>query len=110
MGRIIGRAWDMMGALVEGPVSGEDIRITGEEIPKLYAGRATPGSLVWCRANRSGRAFNHTVDSLAAGRQPDIAVIADSCYLMRNTGLASARWRTRIPCAGRWMRRCFAPT
>jgi hypothetical protein len=87
MGRIIGRAWDMMGALVEGPVSGEDIRITGEEIPKLYAGRATPGSLVWCRANRSGRAFNHTVDSLAAGRQPDIAVIADSCYLMRNTGL-----------------------
>lgn len=87
MGRIIGRAWDMMGALVEGPVSAEDIRITGEEIPKLYAGRATPGTLVWCRANRSGRAFNHTVDSLAAGRQPDIAVIADSCYLMRNTGL-----------------------
>ncbi len=87
MGRIIGQAWDMMGALVEGPVSAEDIRITGEEIPKLYAGRATPGTLVWCRSNRSGRAFNHTVDSLAAGRQPDIAVLADACYLMRNTGL-----------------------
>lgn len=87
MGRIIGRAWDMMGALVEGPVSAEDIRITGEEIPKLYAGRASPGTLVWCRSNRSGHAFNHTVDALAAGHQPDIAVLADACYLMRNTGL-----------------------
>jgi hypothetical protein len=87
MGRIIGRAWDMMAALVEGPVSEEDVRITGEEIHKLYAGRATPGTLIWCRSNRSGRAFDHTVDSLAAGRQPDIAVLADACYLMRNTGL-----------------------
>lgn len=87
MGRIIGRAWDMMAALVEGPVSAEDVRITGEEIHKLYAGRATPGTLIWCRSNRSGRAFDHTVDSLAAGRQPDIAILADACYLMRNTGL-----------------------
>jgi len=87
MGRIIGRAWDMMAALVEGPVSGEDVRATGEEIHKLYAGRATPGTLIWCRSNRSGRVFNHTVESLAAGRQPDIAVLADACYLMRNTGL-----------------------
>ena len=87
MGRIIGQAWDMMAALVEGPVSDEDVRVTGEEIPKLYAGRATPGTLIWCRSNRSGRAFNHTVDALAAGRQPDIAVLAEACYLMRNTGL-----------------------
>ena len=47
MGRIIGRAWDMMAALVEGPVSQRDILITGEEIHKLYAGRATPGTLIW---------------------------------------------------------------
>jgi hypothetical protein len=87
MGRIIGKAWDMMAALVEGPVSEEDVRVTGEEIPKLYAGRATPGTLIWCRSNRSGRAFDHTVEALAAGRQPDIAVLADACYLMRNTGL-----------------------
>src|SRR5205085_1443864 len=54
---------------------------------KLYAGRATPGTLIWCRSNRSARVFNHTVESLAAGRQPDVAVLADACYLMRNTGL-----------------------
>jgi hypothetical protein len=87
IGRIIGRSWDMMAALVEGPVSEEDIAITGEEIKKLYAGRATAKTLVWARSNRSGRAFDHTIESLAVGRQPDISVLADVCYLMRNTGL-----------------------
>lgn len=87
MGRIIGRAWDMMAALVEGPVSEEDIRVTGEELPKLYGGRATPGTLVWARSNRSGRAFDETVAALAEGRQPDVGLLAQSCYLMRNTGL-----------------------
>lgn len=85
--RIIGQAWDMMAALIEGPVSPEDIETTSIEIEKLYAGRATPGTLVWARSNRSGRAFDNTVDSLAAGRQPDIPTLADACYLMRNTGL-----------------------
>ena len=87
MGRIIGRAWDMKAALIEGPVSPEDIRITGEEILKLYAGRATPGTLIWARSNRSDRVFDHTVEALAAGRQPDVATLAEACYLMRNTGL-----------------------
>ena len=87
MGRIIGQAWDMMGALVEGPASAADARATREEIPRLYAGRATPGSLIWCRSNRSARVFNHTVDALAAGHQPDVPTLAEACYLMRNTGL-----------------------
>ena len=87
MGRIIGQAWDMMGALIEGPVSAADAQSTRDEIPKLYAGRASPGTLIWCRANRSARVFNHTVESLAAGRQPDVPTLADACYLMRNTGL-----------------------
>lgn len=87
IGRIIARTWDMMGALIEGPVSDEDIEISEKEIKKLYSGRATPGTLVWARSNRSGRAFDHTVDRLAEGKQPDVAVIAEVCYLMRNTGL-----------------------
>jgi len=87
MGRIIGRVWDMMAALIEGPVSEADIATTGAEILKLYAGRATPGTLIWARSNRSARVFNHAVDALAAGRQPDIATLAEACYLMRNTGL-----------------------
>jgi hypothetical protein len=86
-GRIIGRAWDMMGALIEGPASEAEIEQSGRELPKLYQGRATPRTLIWCRANRSSRAFDHTVAALAAGRQPDLAEIAQVGYLMRNTGL-----------------------
>ncbi|GAB1578982.1 hypothetical protein [Bordetella petrii] len=86
-GRIIGRSWDMMGALVEGRISEADLQTTAVELPKLYEGRATPGTLVWARANRSSRVFEHTVAALAAGRQPDIAELAQVCYLMRNTGL-----------------------
>lgn len=86
-GRIIGRSWDMMAALVEGPMSARDVERTREELPKLYSGRATPGTLIWCRSNRSSRAFNHSVERLAAGCQPDPAVVGEVCYLMRNTGL-----------------------
>lgn len=86
-GRIIGRNWDMMAALVEGPMPQTDIDFTQQELPKLYAGRATPETLIWARSNRSSRAFDHTVESLAAGRQPENAKLAQVCYLMRNTGL-----------------------
>lgn len=86
-GRIIGRAWDMTGALVEGVADERVIETTRQELPKLYAGRATPGTLIWCRSNRSMRVFDATVEALAAGRQPGAALVAQSCYLMRNTGL-----------------------
>jgi hypothetical protein len=86
-GRIIGRAWDMMAALVEGPMSAADIEQLGREIPKLYEGRATPQTLTWARSNRSGRLFDLAVDSLAAGRQPPLAELGRTCYLMRNTGI-----------------------
>lgn len=85
--RIIGRNWDMKGALIEGEVSPEQVAQTREELPKLYAGRAVEGTLVWCRSNRSLRVFNHIVERLASGQQPDIPTIAEVCYAMRNTGL-----------------------
>jgi hypothetical protein len=86
-GRIIGRAWDMQGALIEGAPDEAAIEATRQELPKLYQGRATPGTLVWCRSNRSMRVFDSTVAALAEGRQPDVPTLATSCYLMRNTGL-----------------------
>ena len=86
-GRIIGRAWDMQGALIEGSPDEAAIERTRQELPKLYQGRATPGTLVWCRSNRSMRVFDSTVAALAEGRQPDVPTLASSCYLMRNTGL-----------------------
>ena len=86
-GRITGQNWDMMGALIEGPTTAEDRAVTRRELPKLYAGRAVPGTLTWARSNRSFRAFNHAVEMLAAGEQPDTRALWEVGYLMRNTGL-----------------------
>lgn len=86
-GRITGQNWDMMGALIEGPTTAEDRAQTRTELPKLYAGRAVPGTLTWARSNRSFRAFDHTVEALAAGNQPDLRALWEVGYLMRNTGL-----------------------
>ncbi|MFI4994850.1 MAG: hypothetical protein ACHQAQ_03585 [Hyphomicrobiales bacterium] len=86
-GRIIGRAWDMMGALIEGKVKQADVEELSLELPKLYEGRATPQTLTWARSNRSSRLFDLAVESLASGRQPSIAELGRTCYLMRNTGI-----------------------
>jgi hypothetical protein len=85
--RIIGRSWDMMGSLVEGRISQADMETTRQEMPKLYHGRATPGTLVWCRSNRSARVLDYCVESLAAGSQPRADIMAAASYAMRNTGL-----------------------
>ncbi|MFM9745459.1 hypothetical protein ACKI2C_48740, partial [Streptomyces brasiliscabiei] len=43
--------------------------------------------LVLARANRSVRLFDHVVESLAAGRQPDAAALEATGYLMRTTAV-----------------------
>jgi hypothetical protein len=94
--RIIGHHWDMMAALLEGEATRERIEHTRRELPKLYSGRAAQGSLVWARSNRSLRLFNHVVDALAEGGQPDVGLLADVCYILRNTGLdANGTFGTR---------------
>ncbi|MBD3844455.1 hypothetical protein IED13_01995 [Bosea sp. SSUT16] len=86
-GRIIGRAWDMMGALVEGDMSPAAVSALQGELPKLYEGRATPNTLTWARSNRSGRLFDLAVNALAKGEQPPVEALGGTCYLMRNTGI-----------------------
>ncbi len=86
-GRIIGQAWDMMGTLIEGPATELEVETARREIPKLYTGRATVKTLIWCRSNRSMRVFDQTMAALAEGRQPAIEDLSKVCYLMRNTGL-----------------------
>lgn len=86
-GRIIGQAWDMMGTLIEGPATESEIETARRELPKLYTGRATEKTLIWCRSNRSMRVFDQTLEALSQGRQPDASSLSKVCYLMRNTGL-----------------------
>lgn len=94
--RIIGGAWDMLGALIDGDATDDQVEVTRREIPKLYAGRAAPDTLVWCRANRSLRAFDFAVAALASGQQPEISPLAAIGYLFRNTGLdANGTFGTR---------------
>ena len=86
-GRIIGTSWDMIGALLDGVATSEQVRVTREEIPRLYEGRATQNTLVWFRSNQSLRIFREVRSALSEGRQPDIKELHKVGYLMRNTGL-----------------------
>lgn len=84
--RIIADNWDMWGFLCEGRATSELMDSQFEELPKVREGRGTPDVLIWTRANRSSRFFGHVVNSLAAGHQPDIELLATGGYLMRSSG------------------------
>lgn len=86
-GRIIGTSWDMVGALLDGVATPEQVRGTEEELPRLYEGRATSNTLVWFRSNQSLRLFRSVRESLARGEQPETKELRRVGYVMRNTGL-----------------------
>lgn len=86
-GRIIGTAWDMSGALIDGVATPADVEATERELPRLYEGRATANTLVWFRSNQSLRIFRSVRQALARGAQPDIKELKRVGYIMRNTGL-----------------------
>jgi hypothetical protein len=81
--RIVATRWDLMAALVEGSVEPQEIEELRREIPLVIDGRMLPRGLMWCRANRSSRIFDHTVERLAEGRQPELGLVADAGYLLR---------------------------
>ena len=85
--RVIATAWDATFALFDGMPSASDLRRLGDNVPLQEAGRVGPSELSLSRANRSVRLFNHTVDCLAEGRQPDRAEIDKVGYLMRTTAV-----------------------
>jgi hypothetical protein len=85
--RVIAEAWDATFALYDGvPDEGEIARLQAN-VPKQEAGRYEPADLVLSRANRSVRMFEHVVECLAAGRQPDRAKVEEVGYLMRTTAV-----------------------
>ncbi|WP_435320965.1 hypothetical protein [Haloarchaeobius sp. TZWSO28] len=84
--RIIAENWDIRAFLCEGEATEDLIEQQHAELPKVMRGRATPEVLIWTRANRSSRFFDHIIESLAAGHQPDIDLLATGGYLMRSSG------------------------
>ncbi|NWG23214.1 MAG: hypothetical protein HXY30_02160 [Pseudorhodoplanes sp.] len=85
--RVIAEEWDATFALVDGEPSPADIARLRNNVPRQEAGRVAASELVLARANRSVRLFDHVVQSLAAGRQPDSADLAAIGYLMRTTAV-----------------------
>lgn len=85
--RVIAVAWDATFALFDGEPCDADIARLRENVPKQEAGRLLPSELVLCRANKSLRLFDHIVDRLSQGRQPDEDRLREVGYLMRTTAV-----------------------
>ncbi|WP_453957042.1 hypothetical protein [Amorphus suaedae] len=85
--RVIADAWDATFCLFDGIPTADDIDRLSRNAPHQEAGRYRSSELVLSRANRSVRFFEHMVDSLAAGRQPDPELVASVGYLMRTTAV-----------------------
>ena len=100
MDRNWAQAWDAMGVLCQGEWTPEREAMLRVEVPKQRAGYADYGTLVYARGNRSARLFEHVVESLAAGRQPDAGLLARVGYILRTTAfIANGQLGTR-PYAG----------
>lgn len=85
--RVIASVWDATFALFDGEPAVADLDRLKANVPLQEAGRISPGELSLSRANRSVRLFDHVVDSLAIGRQPDRAEVEAVGYLMRTTAV-----------------------
>ncbi len=85
--RVIAERWDAAFALFDGEPSDHDIARLAANVPRQEAGRCSSRELTLSRANRSVRLFDHVVESLAAGRQPDRDLVNSIGYLMRTTAV-----------------------
>ena len=85
--RVIAEAWDATFCLFDGVPEPADIERLAAEVPRQEAGRVGETELTLARANRSVRLWEHVVESLAAGRQPETARIDEVGYLMRTTAV-----------------------
>jgi len=85
--RVIATKWDAAFVLHDGIPSEEDIIRLKKNVPKQEVGRVSYKELTLSRANKSVRIFEHTVEALASGNQPDKDLISDVGYLYRTTAV-----------------------
>ena len=65
----------------------KDIERLKYEVPKQEVGRLSYKELTLSRANKSVRLFNHVVENLSKGLQPDINLLSKVGYLYRTTAV-----------------------
>ena len=85
--RVIATAWDATFTLFDGIPTEADIARLRDNVPKQEAGRISDRELSLSRANRSVRLWNHVIDALSEGRQPDPDLVDQVGYLMRTTAV-----------------------
>jgi hypothetical protein len=85
--RVIATKWDAAFTLHDGVPSKGDIERLKNEVPKQEVGRLSYKELTLSRANKSVRVFNHVVDSLSEGKQPDLELLSKVGYLYRTTAV-----------------------
>ena len=85
--RVIATKWDAAFTLYDGVPSKQDIDRLRNEVPKQEVGRLSYKELTLSRANKSVRVFEHVVQSLSDGKQPDIELLSKVGYLYRTTAV-----------------------
>ena len=85
--RVIATKWDAAFTLYDGVPLKKDIERLKNEVPKQEVGRLSYKELTLSRANKSIRIFNHVVESLSNGKQPDLDLLDKVGYLYRTTAV-----------------------
>lgn len=85
--RVIAEAWDATFVLYDGVPDAAEIARLSDAAPRQEAARYRASDLVLSRANKSVRFFEHVTARLAAGVQPDPALVREVGYLMRTTAV-----------------------
>ena len=85
--RVIATKWDAAFTLHDGVPTKNDIERLRNEVPKQEIGRLSYKELTLSRANKSVRIFNHVVDCLSKGIQPNLDLLENVGYLYRTTAV-----------------------
>ena len=85
--RVIATKWDAAFTLHDGVPLKEDIERLRNEVPKQEVGRLSYKELTLSRANKSVRIFDHVVESLSNGKQPNLELLEKVGYLYRTTAV-----------------------
>jgi len=85
--RVIATAWDATFTLFDGIPTAADINRLSQNVPLQEAGRVSQNEISVSRANRSVRLWEHFVDALSRGQQPEAARVEAVGYLMRTTAV-----------------------
>ena len=85
--RVIATKWDAAFTLHDGIPSKKDIKRLKNEVPKQEVGRLSYKELTLSRANKSVRIFDHVVDRLSNGLQPNLELLEKVGYLYRTTAV-----------------------